>query len=475
MSRWLAAVLGAAIAAACGAGWVHRLGQAADADAPPSILIQNVPHVRQKPGFSGEACAAMALRKAGLSVGQDDVFNQSGVDPIHGRGCNESELADVLARIGFRTGPGLYPIDPAKADEQFRQHWEALREDLARGVPSIVPLQDAGSGAFRLVLGHDGPTDEVVLHDPSITKGAHRRMKRGEFLKRWFPTPAASGTPLCRIRLEATNLAVRPRPAGFTNADYAQHIMELLKKVPAKGFTIVIERPFVVVGDGRPEDVRDRARHTVRWAVDMLKQDYFTKDPVDILDIWLFEGAAGFRRHAWSIFGDKPDTPYGYYSSRHKALIMNIATGGGTLVHEIVHPFVAASFPACPAWLNEGLASLYEQCGQRQGHIHGYTNWRLEGLQQAIGKQAVLPLKELLAMTERQFYGSGSGVHYAQARYLCYYLQQQGLLVKFYHAFAAAAGQDPSGYETLKTILGEKDMHDFQKRWEAWVMKLRFP
>ena len=34
---------------------------------------------------------------------------------------------------------------------------------------------------------------------------------------------------------------------------------------------------------------------------------------------------------------------------------MNISTGGGTLVHEIVHPFIEANFPACPPWLNEGL------------------------------------------------------------------------------------------------------------------------
>ena len=41
-------------------------------------------------------------------------------------------------------------------------------------------------------------------------------------------------------------------------------------------------------------------------------------------------------------------TPYGYYSAAHRALIMNIATGGGTLVHEIVHPFVRANFPQMP-------------------------------------------------------------------------------------------------------------------------------
>ena len=48
---------------------------------------------------------------------------------------------------------------------------------------------------------------------------------------------------------------------------------------------------------------------------------------------------------------------------------MNISTGGGTLVHEIVHPFIQSNFPNCPSWFNEGLGSLYEQCRERNGKI----------------------------------------------------------------------------------------------------------
>jgi hypothetical protein len=47
--------------------------------------------------------------------------------------------------------------------------------------------------------------------------------------------------------------------------------------------------------------------------------------------------------------------------------------------------------------------------------------------------------------------------------------------VKFYREFLANSAADPTGYKTLQRILGEKDMAAFQKRWEAWVMKLRFP
>ena len=66
------------------------------------------------------------------------------------------------------------------------------------------------------------------------------------------------------------------------------------------------------------------------------------------------------------------------------------------------------------------------------------------------------------------------GNNYAQARYLCYYLQEKGLLVNFYNAFVRNAKDDPSGCETLKKILNESDMGDFKKRWEKWVLNLTF-
>lgn len=152
---------------------------------------------------------------------------------------------------------------------------------------------------------------------------------------------------------------------------------------------------------------------------------------------------------------------------------MNISTGGGTLVHEIVHPFIASNFPECPSWFNEGLASLYEQCGERDGKITGYTNWRLRGLQQAINGDKVPPFKELMSTTTREFYNADPGSNYGQARYLCYYLQERGLLVKYYHAFRKNAKADPTGYVTLQRVLGEKDIPAFQKKWNRYILELR--
>lgn len=278
-----------------------------------------------------------------------------------------------------------------------------------------------------------------------------------------------SASPPPPVPTNPTTIETR---APFTDADFAAHVKHLKKKLPSEDFTMVIQPPFVVIGDEPAADVKERSERTVKWAVDKLKAEYFSKDPAEILDIWLFKDAASYNRNAQLLFGAKPTTPYGYYSSTHKALVMNISTGGGTLVHEIVHPFIEANFPNCPPWLNEGLGSLYEQSGEVSGRIHGYTNWRLPGLQKAIKAGTVPSFESLTALDANDFYDDDRGTNYAQSRYLLYYLQQKGLLAKFYRDFHANQKTDPTGYQTLRKVLGNPDMKVFKTSWEKYVMGL---
>lgn len=454
---------------------------------PPARLsdvrLGGVPHVFQKPDFCGEACVSMALQWMGHRVDQDEVFARSGVNPVLGRGAWTPELKVAMESLGFQPGAVWKPVRPAHAAEDLAAELSELHADLQKGIPSIVCMHYNESPTttehFRLIVGYDSARDELIYHEPAEREGAYRRMPRARFLSLW-PLKYRPDTWLAiRLRLSSQNPALAkayPRQ-GFSPADYAQHIMEVKAKLSrlSGAYTILVEPPFVVIGDGPEPQVRAHAAKTVRWATERLKASYFSKDPVRILDVWLFSTASGYRRNASLLFGDTPDTPYGFYSSEHRALVMNISTGGGTLVHEIVHPFIEANVPGCPPWLNEGLGSLYEQSGEENGRIHGYTNWRLAGLQGAIRRNNVPPIEALMAMDGPAFYADDSGVHYASARYLLYYLQQQNKLLDYYHAYIKNRAGDPSGYQTLKSILNESDMAAFQKRWERYVLTLHFP
>lgn len=280
---------------------------------------------------------------------------------------------------------------------------------------------------------------------------------------------APSGERTAIANPEPAEVAARQRA-------YDAHIAALRERLTAADhgdLSIRIEEPFVVLGDDGDAALERRAR-TVRWAVEHLERDFFERRPERILDVYLFGDARSYQRGVRALTGSAPTTPYGFYSSGHGGLFMNIATGGGTLVHEIVHPYVEADFPEAPAWLNEGLGSLFEQSSERGGHIVGETNWRLAGLQDAIREGSVPSFRALTKMDEHAFYVKDRGTNYAQARYLLYYLQEEGKLRDFYRAFRAARATDPTGYDTLVAALGERDMAAFQRRWEAWVLTLRF-
>ncbi len=257
-------------------------------------------------------------------------------------------------------------------------------------------------------------------------------------------------------------------------ANLERRAAELRKTLPPQ-FHVLIEAPFVVVGDQEPDAVRGHAEGTVRWAVERLKRDYFPNDPAGIFTIWLFGSTESYQSNTEKFFGQKPISPFGFCLNSRRALVMNITTGGGTLVHEMVHAFMESNFPECPVWFNEGLGSLYEQSRNKEGHIFGLTNWRLARLQRAIAAKELPSFETLLAMSATEFYDKDKGTNYAQARYLLYYLQERGLLAGFYREFHEQVKKDPTGVATLRKTLGRDDLAAFQKEWEAFVMKLTFP
>jgi len=241
------------------------------------------------------------------------------------------------------------------------------------------------------------------------------------------------------------------------------------------GDGFIVERAgiFVVAGDLPRRNFDSAKKNTIESCAAALWKDFFKTKPEMPIRIYLFADKTSYEKWVKKLAGFDPHSPYGFYLPDRKAMMMNIATGGGTLVHEMTHALMDPDLPRPPTWLFEGMGSLFEQCElDRDGHILGRVNWRLPILK----KSGFIPLRKLVEMPEDEFRARRNRPNYANARYLCFYLQQRGLLTKFYAKFREAhkAGKDPSGWDTLTQIIGQTP-EAFEKQWHDWVKTLKWP
>ena len=107
-------------------------------------------------------------------------------------------------------------------------------------------------------------------------------------------------------------LALGTAYGAATNSPALAARLAAVQKMAPRGFTVFAEPPFVVAGDEPATRVHQHALHTIRWAVDKLKQDFFQRDPAEVITVWLFKDEASYKKHTAALFHDKPTTTFGY-------------------------------------------------------------------------------------------------------------------------------------------------------------------
>jgi hypothetical protein len=260
---------------------------------------------------------------------------------------------------------------------------------------------------------------------------------------------------------------------GFQIEQSCQAAAAELRMRLAADCAMIIRAPFVIAGDLSEQDLDAWHRRTIGPAARAMASAYFRTPPDEPITVLLFSGEQSYNRYAQHLFGDEGISVYGYYKPGRRTLVMNIATGGGTLVHELTHALIDFDFPKVPAWFNEGLASLHEQCRIRDDEtgIEGLVNWRLDALQSAIRDEWLRSLQSLVG--DNDFRGSQETLNYAQARYFCLYMQQQGVLTDFYRKFRDDQTSDPLGVASVAKVFPNQNWEELDADFRDWVRQLK--
>ncbi|MDQ7779399.1 MAG: hypothetical protein RDV41_06775 [Planctomycetota bacterium] len=262
-------------------------------------------------------------------------------------------------------------------------------------------------------------------------------------------------------------------------------VVKEMKEELGEGFIVEKLEPFVVATDDSAGAMRSH-KATISRCMEALYKEFFTEKLKTVIRVYLLKDDESYRGYVKKSENREVDTPYGFCTAGGTKLVMNIGTGTGTLVHEMVHAFIKPDFPDVPVWFNEGLASLFEQCSTADDTIRGLVNWRLPGLQQAIKDGNFVRFEDLMAMSDRQFYSRESRAHYAEARYLCMFMQEKKLLKTFYKQFREAARSpaeaaegepkpepDRSGFRTFKALF-DQPVEKVEEEFQKWVMELKW-
>lgn len=245
----------------------------------------------------------------------------------------------------------------------------------------------------------------------------------------------------------------------------AEHYRTLLPR----DWNYVVRPPYLLGGDLPASDLEDVYRHTLAPTARALGVEYFDRSPTEPIAILLLSSDDSYRRCTEFLGHGDRDEYAGIYVRAERRLVLNYSTGAGTVAHELTHALAHVDFPEMPQWFDEGLASLHEECQFSDDGLRliGSPNWRGNLLRQASDAHRLPSLEEFV--TKRFGASANAPLDYAQARYLCLFLQERRLLGPFYRKCRANVAVDPTGGWSLAAVLGHDDIDAVDAEFRAWL------
>jgi hypothetical protein len=261
-------------------------------------------------------------------------------------------------------------------------------------------------------------------------------------------------------------VALAAREAGAEEGE-AERVRAAVEALPVIGAIDAGPTPVIVRGNLGPRRARAMVALARRIHADVGRRFVAERDaPAAPVTLCLFDAEAEYDAVAAVFDGGSP-SGWGFYRGDLRVAVANLAAGTGNLRHELVHPLVGDDFPDIPAWLNEGMGSLYGTARATRAGFEPQVNYRLRDLHRAIAAGTLPSFAELVASDHREVHGARAPTFYAMGRYLLLYLHRRGRLDATYAALRDAGG-DPDAH--LAILRAEID----EAAFVTWVRGLRY-
>ena len=244
----------------------------------------------------------------------------------------------------------------------------------------------------------------------------------------------------------------------------------LLRAQLPGAFTVRVSSPYVVASDLGPAQLDRVIAQTLQAATKALFASYIQTAPPAPVRTYLFAGRTSYVIISRILWKDENPEMFGYSSPVQDMMVMDISTGGGTLIHELTHILLWADFPAIPIWFNEALGSLHEAVEIHPDRLVGLPNWRGASVKDALRRNSLRSLDELVS--DPDFYGKNVVINYAHARYFCLFLQDRCDLKRFYRLMKASQGAKALTHAAAACSISESRL---EKEFRAYLPRVLAP
>lgn len=259
----------------------------------------------------------------------------------------------------------------------------------------------------------------------------------------------------------------------YPNFDYNKVIKEQSKIIP-DGMSITKFRYFVIFSDMDDALTYKLIDNDIRNTIDAMSNNYVNKLPGKLTPIYLFQEYDDYKEFVLQNY-DIPEndiSPYGFFKISKNVIVIRYVSWKGSIFHEVTHRFIKADFPDAPSWFDEGFASLNEKAIFKNGNLIAEFSLRIIPLRRSMEDKTYTGLKHLMETNDEELYGKRTSFYYGQSRYLLMYLQEEGLLNKFYREFRDTYETDDTGITQLTSITG-KTMPELEEEYLNYIKSFK--